>query len=294
MKFLKILFTLILVYSIFGVSNAYASTITPAINEIQLAQGQRMLTSLTFGNKEDRDIQILITVYGYDPQTEELSKDSNDLFLKADTDTFTVKANSQMEIPYEIFPISNQEQGTYFNLIVLSPVQGDKDIYINKGISQLVILHVIDQEGEVKGIATQDYITKIEVVNKGIPFITPLELKYTITNNSNFVLTPTGRIDIFNKRGNYKPEYIYINSKKEKLYPRDTMEKIVKVSNWHLSDIFVERMATGNFSNGLDTNPKLVEVTIGSYTYEIMGGLIVIVGVLILIKSLKEDIKKKN
>lgn len=294
MKLLRILFTLTVIYTLCSISNTYASTLTPAINEIKLAQGQRVLSSVIFGNDEDRDVEILITVYGYNPQTEEIIENSKDLFIKADTDTFTVKANSKREIPYEIFPVNNQEKGTYFNLVVLSPIQGDKDISISKGISQLVVLHIIDPQEEVLGITTEDFSTKIEVLNKGIPFLKPLKLKYTVVNNSNYVLNPTGRIEILNKRSNYKPEYVYINTQKEKLYPKEALEKTITIDNWHISDIFSERVAKGNISNGLDSNTKQSEVYIGSYVYELMGGLVLLVGIFILIKSLREDIKKKK
>lgn len=294
MKLLRILFTLTVIYTLCSISNTYASTLTPAINEIKLAQGQRVLSSVIFGNDEDRDVEILITVYGYNPQTEEIIENSKDLFIKADTDTFTVKAKSEREIPYEIFPVNNQEKGTYFNLVVLSPIQGDKDISISKGISQLVVLHIIDPQEEVLGITTEDFSTKIEVLNKGIPFLKPLKFKYTVVNNSNYVLNPTGRIEILNKRSNYKPEYVYINTQKEKLYPKEALEKTITIDNWHISDIFSERVAKGNISNGLDSNTKQSEVYIGSYVYELMGGLVLLVGIFILIKSLREDIKKKK
>lgn len=293
MKLLKILFTLGIIYTIYGISPIYANTITPAINEIKLPQGQRTNTSAIFGNQEEKDIDILISVYEYDPKTDNILKESRNIFVKADTDTTVVNANSTKEIGYEIFPLENLEKGTYFNIVVFTPVIEGENVYINEGISQLVILHIIDQDQEIKGITTTDYTAKIEVLSKGIPFLTPLKLKYTITNNSNFVVTPKGRIDVFNKSGNYKPEYIYINKQEDKLYPNDVLVKDVEVNNWHISDIFTERMATGSFFNGLDSNSKLAEVVIPSYTYELMSTLILIVVGIFLIKSLKEDNKRK-
>jgi len=293
MKLLKILFTLGILYTIYGISPIYANTLAPAINEIKLPQGQRTTTSATFGNDEDKDINILISVYEYDPQTDTIVKEGRNIFVKADTDTTVVRANSKKELIYEIFPLENLDNGTYFNIVVFTPVTDGENVYIREGISQLVILHIIDQDQEIKGITTTDYTVKIEIVNKGIPFLTPLKLKYTITNNSNFVVIPTGRIDIFNKRGNYKPEYVYINKEKEKLYPKDIFVEDIEINNWHISDIFTERMATGNFFNGLDSNSKLAEIVIPSYTYELMGVLVVLVVVIFLLKSLREDNRKK-
>jgi len=294
MKLFKIFFTLVYLYTLLGIPYSFANSLYPAINEIKLSQGQRSLESLTYENKEGRDIEILLSVYEYNPQTDEIIKDSRNVFLKVDTDTFIVKAKEKKDIPYEIVPISNLELGTHFNILVLSETHGEKDVYIEKGISQLVVLHVVDPYGEVQGVTTSDYSVKIDVVQKGIPFLTPLELRYTIVNNSKYVITPGGRIEVFNKRSNYKPEYIYVNQEKTRIYPGEKIEKKVSVKNWNFSDIFSERIAIGNINSGLDSSIKTVQTSIGSYVYETLGILTIIVVSVLLIKSLKEDTKKKS
>ena len=294
MKLLKIFFTLVFSYTLLGIPYSFANSLYPAINEVKLPQGQRTIASVTYENKDDRDIEILLSTYEYNPKTDEIVKDSRNTFLKVDTDTFVIKAKETKEIPYEIIPLSNFELGTYFNILVLSEVSGQKDVYINKGISQLIVLHIIDPYGEVQGITTSEYSVKIDVVQKGIPFLTPLELRYTIVNNSRYVITPGGRIEVFNKRSNYKPEYIYVNQEKTKLYPGEKIEKRIKVNNWNISDIFSDRIAIGNINSGLDSNVKTVQKSIGSYVYEILGILTIIIVGTLLFKSLREDTKKKT
>jgi len=294
MKLIKILCTSILLYTLLGISNIYANSITPAINEVQLPQGQRTLSYVTFENKEDRDIEILLKIYEYNPKTDQIIENSKNIFLKADTDTFTIQAGTKRNIPYEIYPVENIEKGTYFNILVLTEVVNPEDVYINKGISQLVILHVVDQDAQVAGVTTSDYISKIEVLNKGIPFLVPLKIRYTVQNNSNYVITPQGRIEIFNSKGNNKPEYIYINTDEEKVYPKETIEKTITLNKWSLYDILYERVAIGNFTNGLDSKAITVEKRINSYVYEILGILTVLIVASLLIKSLKEDLKKKD
>jgi len=294
MKLFKIFFTLVCLYTLLGIPYSFANSLYPAINEVKLAQEQRAIYSVTYENKEERDTEILLSVYEYDPRTDEIIKNSRNVFLKVDTDTFTVKAKSKEDISYEIVPLSNLELGTYFNILVLTEVSSTKDVYINKGVSQLVVLHIVDPYGEVKGITTSDYSAKIDVVQKGIPFLTPLELRYTIVNNSNYVIAPGGRIEIFNERSNYKPEYIYINQEKTKIYPGERIERNVLVRNWYLSDIFSERVAIGNINSGLDSSVKTVQTSIGSYVYETLGILTIAVVTILLIKSLKEDTKKKS
>lgn len=277
-----------------GIPSSFANSLYPAINEVKLPQGQRTITTVTYENKEARDIEILLSTYEYNPRTDEIIKDSRNIFLKVDTDTFVIKAKEKKDIPYEIVPLSNLELGTYFNILVLTEVSSTKDVYIDKGISQLIVLHVVDPYGEVQGITTSDYSVKIDVLQKGIPFLTPVELKYTIVNNSKCVITPIGRLEIFNKRSNYKPEYIYINQEKIRLYPGEKIEKKVSVKNWHFSDIFSERIVIGNISSGLDNSVKTVQTTINSYVYEILGILTIGIVTILLIKSLKEDSKKKS
>lgn len=293
-KLFNVLLILFMVYAIIGTSDSFANTISPAINEIKLPQGQRSISSLKFFNEEDKDIDIILSVYEYNPETEEIIKDGKNIFLKVDTDTFVVGADSEQEIKYEIYPLSNLQLGTYFNVLVITEVTDSKNVYINQGISQLVVLHIIDPDQSVKGIATDSYITDLKVISKGIPFITPVKIKYTITNNSNYVITPSGRIEIFNKRNDYKPEYIYINEDKNRVYPKESIEESYEVDAWHISDIFSERIVIGNFYNGLDSDPQRIEVQINSYTYEVLGILAIIVVIFMLIKSIREDKRKSK
>jgi hypothetical protein len=293
-KLFNVLLTLFMVYAIMGISDSLANTISPAINEVKLPQGQRSISSLKFFNGDDKDIDIILSVYEYNPETEEIIKDGKNIFLKVDTDTFVVGANSEQEIKYEIYPLSNLQLGTYFNVLVVTEVTDSKNVYINQGISQLVVLHIIDPDQSVKGIATNSYITDLKIINKGIPFITPAKIKYTITNNSNYVITPSGRIEIFNKRNDYKPEYIYINEDKNRVYPKECIEESYEVDAWHISDIFSERIVIGNFYNGLDNDPQRTEAQINSYIYEILGILAIIIVIFMLIKSMVEDKRKSK
>lgn len=288
-KIFSILITLLSIYTLFGVPYSFANKISPAINEVKLPQEQRTISSVTFFNDTEKDIEIQLSAYEYNPKTESIIKDSKNIFLKVDTDTFHVKAKTEQKIQYEIYPPSNLELGTYFNVLILSEKIDSKNVYINQGISQLVVLHITDSQQSVKGITTDSYTTKIEVISKGVPFILPAKIKYTITNNSNYVITPTGRIEIFNKKSNYKPEYIYINEDSNKLYPTESMEQTYTVNQWNISDIFSKRVAIGNFYNGLDNNPKNVETEINSYVYELLGGLVILIVGILLIKSIKED-----
>lgn len=294
MKFIKTALITILIYTICGISYAYANSIEPGIRRVTLSQGERKYESVIYNNQEDSDIRIQITPYGYNPQTDEISDDKKDVFLKADTDTITVKANSSYEIKYEIYPLNNLEDGSYFNILSLTPQLDDVIIQINPSIAQLVILDIVTPQNQVKGVTTNDYTAKIEVVRKGIPFILPLKIKYIITNNSNYLLTPQGRVDIFNEKNTYKSIYIYLNEKNKKLYPNDTLEVEVPISTWHISDIFLKRIVKGEVYNGVDGIPKPIEIEIPNYILEFSSFVIAIILSTLLAKSLSKDMKKRK
>lgn len=294
MKFISKVILTILCYTILGISSIYASSIDPAINRVSLPQGQRMYGSVTFQNSEDIDLEISITPYLFNPKTDEISEDTKYIFLKVDTDTIKVKAKSSFEVKYEIVPLANLAEGTYFNIISLTPNITGENVSINNSIAQLVILDIVNPQDNVKGVVTNRYTTNIEVVNKGIPFITPLKLKYTIRNDSNYVLTPNGRIDIFNDKNTYKPIYIYLNEGKENIYPGETLEKEVEVNGWYISDLVLKRVAMGEVYNGIDNVPQYVEIEINSFIFELSIFFVALLLLLLLSKSLREDINNKK
>lgn len=294
MKFITKVILTVLCYTILGISSTYASSIDPAINRVNLPQGQRMYGSVTFQNTEDIDLEISITPYLFNPKTDEISEDTKYIFLKVDTDTIKVKAKSSFEVKYEIVPLANLAEGTYFNILSLTPNIKGENVSINNSIAQLVILDIVNPQDNVKGVVTNRYSTDIEVVNKGIPFVTPLKLKYTIRNDSNYVLTPSGRIDVFNDKNTYKPIYIYLNEGKENIYPGETLEKEVEVNGWYISDLVLKRVAMGEVYNGIDNAPQNVEIEINSFIFELSIFFVALLLLLLLTKSLREDINNKK
>lgn len=296
MKFVRILLITIMIYTIAGLSFIYADSITPGIIRVTLSQGERKYESVSFSNEQNHNIEVSIKPYEYDPQTDKIIEDSKNIFIKVDTDTIKIKGNSSSEIKYEIYPLTNIEEGTYFNILVITPVSKNQEVQVTPSISQLIILDIVSPENQVKGIMTDKYTVNLETVKKGIPFITPAVIKYKITNNSNYLLIPSGRIDIFNDKNTYKSTYIYINPDNEKLYPSQTLEKEVKISEWHTSDIFLDRIVKGEIYNGVDGIPKAVETEINSFTLAVILTFITLLLSIFLVKSIGKDKResKKN
>ena len=295
MKFLKILITLTFIYTILGIPLLHAgSSIDPAIRRITLAQGERMYGSVVYKNGENKDIQVSLTPYTYNPKTDEITEDKKNIFLKVDTDTIKVKANSSYNIKYEILPLSNLPNGSYFNILAITPVTDAENVKINLSISQLIILDIVDPNDQVRGVTTTQYSTQIEVKRRGIPFILPTVLKYSIKNNSNYLLTPQGRIDVFNEKNSYKPTYLYINEEGKDLYPGETLEKEVKVPTWYIQDLFIKRFVKAQVYNGVDNNAQDIEIEINNYIFELLALLIVILIGTLLSKSVAQDFAKKR
>ena len=294
MKFIRTLLMTIMIYTIIGLSFIYADSITPGVIRTTLSAGERKYESVTFTNEQNNTVELSIKPYGYNPQTDEITEDTKDIFIKADTDTIKVHGKSSAEIKYEIYPLDNMQEGTYFNILVITPVVSNKKIDINPSISQLIILDIVSPQNQVKGIMTDRYTIDIEVVKKGIPFISPMVIKYKITNNSNYLLIPQGRIDIFNEKNTYKSIYVYINPENQKLYPAQTLENEVKISQWYVSDLFLNRIVKGEIYNGIDGVPKPVETEVKSFTLGIIFLFVAILLSIFLVKSIQRDKKRKN
>lgn len=292
MKLIKITFVTILLYTICGITTLFASSIEPGILRVSLSPEERKYESVTFYNSEDVEVDVLITPYSYNPKNDDISEDKNEIFIKADTDSIKVKANSSYEIKYEIYPISNLQEGTYFNILALTPLTNDQNISINTSIAQLIILDIVTSQNQVKGITTDNYYVDVKVINKGIPFLSPLKIQYSIRNNSNYMLTPTGRLDVFNEKNKYKSIYIYLNQEKTDVYPKEVLEKEVEINKWHISDLFLERIIKGEVFNGIDGVPKQIEVEVNHFIVELAFAVVALILSALFIKSLLRDFRK--
>lgn len=293
MKFIKIIFTVVLIFGVFYIPRSYASSIDPGVIRETLVPGETKSLSLKYTNSENRDVKVLITPYSYNPKTDAISEEKKLIFIKADTDTISVKANSTFNIRYQIYPISNISEGTYYNILAITPVTENANVGVNTSISQLIILDIVNTENEIKGVTTSQYSTTLKVIKKGIPFITPTVIRYSIKNNSNYLLIPTGRLDIFNEKNSYKPRFIYINQDNQKVYPGETLEKEAQVKGWHITDLFLKRVVMGEVFNGVDNTPQYVGSEISPYLFEISILSIAVILAIFFIKSVKQDLKKK-
>ncbi|MHC1717011.1 MAG: hypothetical protein AB9915_03990 [Candidatus Dojkabacteria bacterium] len=294
---------LLLLLLVIPLSKTYANMIvTPFKEEVLISTQERLKKTISLTNDSSKSINITPVVYSYDPQNQVLIDTKNYIFVKADKEIFTIAPNSTLTFNYEIIPPANLVPGTYFNIIVLKKqsekifAPGENPVGALESLSHLVVMHIVDKDNSVYGISSEFAITNITIEEEGIPFIRPTKIKYIYQNITNYVLTPTGEIQIFNRKGKYPPTYIQINEEGQKLYPGGKIEKVVDINKITISDIFNGRTILGRFYNGIDENFKVVE-TNQKPNYLFISICSISAGILIiLLKSLIEDKResKKN
>lgn len=274
-----------------------ATILTPSISEYILSASERDASTITIQNTENKTITVTPKIYPYDPESETLLLENGYTFLKADIEEFKIAANGEFEINYEIIPPNNLTTGTYFNLLVLEEIankqviQDTNPVNTTNNLAHLVVLHIVEG-GTVQGIDTNFATVDIQVVDRGIPFIKPLIIRYTYQNITNYVLEPEGEIQVYNTDGKYEPVYVKINKTDEKLYPGDTREEEIEINKWHILDIFYNKEIIGRFYNGIDENHISTSTSAESFTTYAIAGILSILLLGIFLKSLRQDTKR--
>jgi hypothetical protein len=279
--------------------NIYANSITPPVSEYLLTTQERKEGSVTFKNDTRKEIFLSPVIYSYDPQTLQMSKEDGFIFTRADKEIFSVRPEETFELPYEVVPKKDMRPGTYFNLIILEEevekvfVAETNPVGTVENLAHLVVLHIADPNEDVKGITSEFAKVQIEIIDKGIPFVSPTVIKYTYKNISNYVLNPMGEIQLYSTRGRFTPEYIKINKDQQKLYPGGILEEEFKIEKDHVSNLFTQRVVLGRFYNGIDENLIIKEVIIQP-NFELFVALAVLIVAAIALVKVILDNKKKN
>ena len=221
----------------------YADTISPFINEVSLQENERTWEHIKYTNEGDTKKEILLLVYGYNLQKEEVDETIPTL-LRVDTDTFTINPGESKDIPYEIVLPDNISEGTYFNLLILQPSTGSttSSVTSSSSVSQIVRIDVYPENSTDNKISVTPSSISLEIINRGIPWIKASEIKYTYTNTSNYILQPEGEIQIFNEKQNTEPIYLKINKEEKLLYPGETLTETLKTNKWNIYDLIYNRI----------------------------------------------------
>ncbi len=282
-------------------SRAYADSVTPAIYEAGIAKDTKATGKFTYKNESSIPVTINPIVSAYDPKTLQLITSDKTIFLRLDKETYTVQPGSTLSLNYEIIPPTNLTMGTYFNLIVLQKVltpgylSQQNQLGTIDTLSQLVVIHIFEKsDAAVLGISGEFAQITTEIVDKGIPFLKPTIVKYTYQNTTNYVEQPQGEIQVYDGKSSYAPIYKHINANNQKLYPKESIEETISISDWHISDILFGRKVVGRFYNGVDENSITKDNALISY-YLYPGILIfVILLIAIIARAVKADKRSKT
>jgi len=266
-----------------------ADSIAPFINEVNLKENERTREELIFTNDGDSSKEILLQVYGYNSQTDDIDNDIPTL-LRVDTDSFLIKPNESKELPYEIVLPEGIEIGTYFNLLILEPIPQVKNsaIITSPSVSQIVKINIYPADSAENKIPKTPADITLEIVHKGIPWIKATEIRYTYRNISNYILQPKGEIQVFNEKQNTEPIYLKINKEKKLLYPEEELSETLKVNTWNIYDLIYKRVVLGRFYNGVDGEYQGEQTTIQDFKNEtVITGVVILFLFVILRESLK-------
>lgn len=256
------LIIVILLLSFQPITKAFAYiTVSPSQNTITTKENTPTKRRITFKNGEKTPIAITPKAFSYNPQEENISTNEKEIFVKIDEKEQIVKAGETITLEYEIVPTETMVQGTHLNLIILqnNTQQNTKkknQVGISANISHLVVLNKLSEDGFPKNFA---YIN-MEIIDIGIPFIKPTKIKYTLHNTTNFTITPTGEIQIFNKKGGYPPIYTQINKEEKKLHTNESITETFEIKDWHIQDLLFPRNIVGYFYNNINDTPQQITI----------------------------------
>jgi len=213
-----------------------------------------------------------------------------------DTDYITVPANNTKDIYFQITAPYALESGTYYNLIIFQQTEktktSDPKIGASGALSHLVRLYIVEDSTLTE--ITEDYDIGLEVVEKGIPFIKPVVIKFTFFNNSQYTLIPQGEIQVVKKSKDKEPEYLKINIDRTKVFPEQSFKQEFEVENWYLEDILFGKTAYLKIENGLDENIRTEEIEIPGFKNELLYILSAATVIILLIVSLRKSSRLKQ
>jgi hypothetical protein len=282
--------------SLLFVTKTYAETISPFSTEQTLVQAESSNHTITFSNENDYNIYVTPRLYKYYPQSEYiLDLKPFEEFVKIDNDYITVPASSSKDIRFQIVAPNALEVGTYYNLIVFEHIGQTKKeegkIGASAALSHIVQLNIINDYNA--NAVTEDYNIELSVVDRGIPFIRPAQLKLLFFNNSKYTLVPQGEIQITKSNADKEPEYIKVNLDRTRVYPEDSLEKTYEVKNWYIEDILYGKKAYLKIENGLDKNMTTKEIDIPGFKNEFLYIIVSVTVIILLVTSLKGNTKPK-
>ena len=270
---------------------ASAHTIHPAVEEYIVGFGQTMDDKVVFTNTGQSEVKLTVSAGSYDHKKQTIDTEGK-VFVTPKLFEVTVPVGQSADIPFTIDIPKDITAGSYFNMLVMeeeiksainAPSVGIKAAY---GV--VIVMHVAADRDALMREFVNNTSVALRVVQKGFPYIQPLKVEYTFTNNSNYVFVPSGEIRIF-RDNKSQPIIFTFNSEGTKVFPGEQMKKTVISRSWNWPFILPDKKIISRtycqykdkyYENNVTISLQLLYVEI------ISGVLVVLFLLFLLIRSI--------
>jgi len=292
----QIIFSLILSATVFLASSEkiFAHSIQPSITEIEVETGESFKGFVKFTNTETKTIDIKISTENYLPQEGEIA--AGTIFVKTEKSSFRIGIDQTVKIPYTVSIPETTIPGSYFNVIVFEETTDhstdESPIGVNSGLGALLAIHALSPIEDTKKTLHRDLDTSLKIITKGIPFLSPLKFSLTVTNPTNFAITPYSDIRVNNAKGGKEPVELTLNAKGEKLYPGKSISKEFEVNSRSLYDFISPRTIVARTYTNMSNN--FVEISKSVSNTDLLLVIPILAIILIVIFRSAKKIKPKK
>ncbi|KKR06341.1 MAG: hypothetical protein UT34_C0001G0381 [candidate division WS6 bacterium GW2011_GWF2_39_15] len=243
----------------FPVNIVLANTLSVGTKEYILTPSDIEFGTLDFTSSDKKNIEMVVSVKSYDPKSESFLDTKP--FIGLNKSSYLIKPNETISISYAIAIPAEQPEGTYFNVITIEPKtgintgSGNTLVSIKNGFGALFAFHIESKNNNIDKIFMDKSDTQLILEDRGIPYISPMKIKYIYENKSNFVFKPQGEIRILDNKGKQVSKRIVINTDAKAIYPGEKIEITEKIWPWsNPKEFFDTRVITARTYNGFTEN----------------------------------------
>lgn len=254
----------------FTKNSAYAHTISPSVEELELQAREKKSKKILFTNTKNKPITIKVETTLYNPQTSKIitpttstdittetsetdspktnttANSNNILFISTTQSIYIIQPKETKTIPYIVTVPPQTPIGTYFNLITFTEQkdEGNKDqMTVLYGLGTLVRIDVVTREPleNADTAVIKHSNLDIDIIKQG-GLLRPTKFTVSFKNNSDFVLTPHGIILIVNNSKNDEPIRLALHVNEKRVYPGQRLTKTYSAQIWKFQNwkTFVE------------------------------------------------------
>jgi hypothetical protein len=240
-----------------------------------------LLDELTYKNETKLTQIIQISVKNID------LKENNEIvdikpFISISKSSYTVKGLQEITVPFAYSIPTETKVGSYLNVISIS-TKGKTD-----SLAQYrYIFNVQSKEKSFDEILFDSSDIKLEIIQKGLPFILPTQFRYTYTNNSEYTFIPSGEIELLKKSDGKSFQSYKINSENVTLYPGQTITQSYSLNLWSSLESVLETIEIRSTTNNDISNLPITNALSVTILYQlVIIALIVSVLVIAILSSI--------